>query len=81
MRDNNAYGPRGQVKRERVVLCTEDYQDFRIWKEFVDTYECPPLHGSNKKNKNNVNIANSNTNNKAMNAANDNANSLDNIMA
>ncbi|KAG5464374.1 hypothetical protein LSCM1_00557 [Leishmania martiniquensis] len=44
LRDNTIPGTVLLGKRERIVLCTDDPQDFSIWRKFVDLYESPLLH-------------------------------------
>ncbi|RNF06597.1 hypothetical protein TraAM80_03867, partial [Trypanosoma rangeli] len=40
IRDNTVEGTERLAKRERVVLCTENAQDFQIWQQFVEMYKC-----------------------------------------
>ncbi|KEG07106.1 hypothetical protein DQ04_10901020 [Trypanosoma grayi] len=40
IRDNAVEGTENLAKRERVVLCTDDAQDFQIWQQFVESYRC-----------------------------------------
>ncbi|AYU83904.1 hypothetical protein LdCL_360062000 [Leishmania donovani] len=44
LRDNTIPGTVSLGKRERIVLCTDDHQDFSIWRKFAELYECPPVH-------------------------------------
>ncbi|CAJ09497.1 conserved hypothetical protein [Leishmania major strain Friedlin] len=44
LRDNTIPGTVSLGKRERIVLCTDDQQDFSIWRKFAELYECPPVH-------------------------------------
>ncbi|CAD2213121.1 hypothetical protein, conserved [Angomonas deanei] len=44
VRDNAKVGTVSIGKRERIVLCTDDSQDFDIWKQFVEMYESPLIH-------------------------------------
>ncbi|KAH9598116.1 hypothetical protein LSM04_003891 [Trypanosoma melophagium] len=39
IRDNTIEGMENLAKRERVVLCTDDAQDFQLWQQFVETYK------------------------------------------
>ncbi|KPI84837.1 hypothetical protein ABL78_6121, partial [Leptomonas seymouri] len=36
-------------KREHIVLCTDDKQDFDIWKKFTNLYESAPVPGVTRK--------------------------------
>ncbi|CBZ26384.1 conserved hypothetical protein [Leishmania mexicana MHOM/GT/2001/U1103] len=44
LRDNTIPGTMSLGKRERIVLCTDDQQDFSMWRKFAELYECPPVH-------------------------------------
>ncbi|EKF29051.1 hypothetical protein MOQ_007180 [Trypanosoma cruzi marinkellei] len=56
IRDYTVEESENLAKRERVVLCTENAQDFQIWQQFVESYKCtrePPtaefLQGRSRK--------------------------------
>ncbi|TPP48654.1 hypothetical protein CGC21_15020 [Leishmania donovani] len=39
LRDNTIPGTVSLGKRERIVLCTDDHQDFSIWRKFAELYD------------------------------------------
>nr|CAJ2482433.1 unnamed protein product [Leishmania braziliensis] len=44
LRDNTCPGTVSLGKRERIVLCTDDQQDFLIWRKFADLYGSSLVH-------------------------------------